>query len=159
MGISTFLLFECGKSIAANDLLWSINNLCIRDHLYFDTEEEKYTINGDLKYCRVYISDFPFTEECSRPLCFSLFDEPYEYQTVSFKWDDTGEEYFKAMESDDFWENEDLLLRFVYGILKVYPRAKVWVEEDWFYTLEDLEKIKKQPYDGNWCYRHPKLSS
>lgn len=37
--------------------------------------------------------------------------------------------------------------------LKKYPTAKIWVEEDWFYTLEDLEKILSNPFDNEWCYK------
>lgn len=155
MGISTFLLFKRGESIAARDLLPSIKNLCTMESLYFDTDEEKFTSDGTLKYCRIYISDIPFEEDYSRLLCFSLFDEPYDFQIVRFKWDDTHSEYFKALESDDFYDNEDLLFRFVYGVLNIYPSAKIWIEDDWFYTLEDLEKIKRKPYDNNWCYKHP----
>ncbi|MGZ7440988.1 hypothetical protein [Paenibacillus sp. TH7-28] len=158
MGISTFLLFKRGESIAANDLLSNIKNLCIRENLFFDTDEEKFNIGGVLKYSRVYISDIPFEEDYSRQLCFSLYDEPYDYQTVSFKWDDIHSEYFKALVSDDFCDNEDLLFRFVYSVLNIYPSAKIWIEDDWFYTLEDLEKIKRKPYDNNWCYKHPKSS-
>lgn len=155
MGISTFLLFKRGESITVNDLLSNIKNLCLRENLFFDSDEEKFNDEGTLKYSRVYISDIPFRENYSRQLCFSLYDDPYEYQIVSFKWDNTHSEYFKAMASDDFCNNEDLLLRFAYGILNIYPTAKIWIEEDWFYTLEDLGKIVNNSYNNNWCYDNP----
>ncbi|WII39024.1 hypothetical protein [Paenibacillus thiaminolyticus] len=123
---------------------------------FFDSDEENYYSEGTLKYSRVYISDTPFRENYSRQICFSVYDEPYEYQIVSFKWDDTNNKYFKAVVSDDFCDNEDLLVRFSHAILKKYPTAKIWVEEDWFYTLEDLEKILSNPFDNEWCYKQPK---
>ncbi len=35
------------------------------------------------------------------------------------------------------------------------PDARVWIEEDWFYNLEDMKKIKAS-YNNNWCYINPK---
>lgn len=110
--------------------------------------------DGTLKYCQVYIS-IPFEASYSRQLCFSVYDEPYEYQTIDFKWDETHNKYFKAMISDDFYENEDLLLRFVHSAISVYPNAKIWTEEDWFYTFEDLDRIVKDPNNTEWCYKKP----
>lgn len=156
MGISTFLLFERGKSAPAYDLLRSLNSICINENLFFDNDEDCSSSEGTLKYSRAYISDRPFKEDYSRPLGFSVYDEPYEYQIISFKWDDTNSEYFKAVVSDDFCDNEDLLLRFSHAILNIYPTAKIWIEEDWFYTLEDLDKIVNMPYNNDWCYKNPK---
>ncbi|MCT1398469.1 hypothetical protein M4D81_05555 [Paenibacillus sp. p3-SID867] len=156
MGISAFLLFKRGDSAPVNDLLRDLKKICIEEKLFFDSDEETYDSEGTLKYTRVYISDLPFRENYSRTLCFSVYDEPYEYQFVSFEWDDTQNEYFKAVVSDDFDDNEDLLLRFSHAILKVHPTAKIWVEEEWFYTLEDLENITNMPYMSDWCYKNPR---
>lgn len=154
MGMSSFLLFNRGESIPANNLLRNLKDVCVKEKLFFETDEETYNSEGTLKYSRAYISDIPFKENYSRPLCFSIHDEPYEYQLVSFKWDDTNNEYFKAIVSDDFYENEDLLLRFSHAILNLYPTAKIWVEEEWFYTLEDLDNITNMPYHNDWCYKN-----
>lgn len=40
-------------------------------------------------------------------------------------------------------------------IMGTSPDAKVWIEEDWFYSLEDMKKIKSS-YNDNWCYIDPK---
>lgn len=156
MGISSFLLFKRGESTPANDLLGNLNKICMEEKLFFDSDGETYDDEGTLKYTRVYISDLPFGENYSRTLCFSVYDEPYEYQLVSFKWDDTNNEYFKAVVSDDFDDNEDLLLRFFHAILNIYPTAKIWSEEEWFYTIEDLSSITKMPYKSDWCYKDPR---
>jgi len=133
MGISSFLLFKRGDSAPANDLLRDLKKICLEENLFFDSDAETYDSEGTLKYTRVYISDLPFSQNYSRTLCFNVYDEPYEYQFVSFEWDKN--EYFKAVVSDDFDDNEDLLLRLSHAILKVHPTAKIWVEEEWFYTL------------------------
>jgi len=156
MGMSSFLLFKRGESAPANDLLRDLNKICIEENLFFDCDEETYDSEGTLKYTRVYISDLPFSENYSRTLCFSVYDEPYEYQLVSFNWDDTKHEYFKAVVSDDFDDNEDLLLRLSHAILKIYPTAKIWVEEEWFYTLEELDNITNMPHTNDWCYKDPR---
>ncbi|MBO2945986.1 hypothetical protein JJQ72_18565 [Paenibacillus sp. F411] len=156
MGMSSFLLFKRGESNPANDLLRDLNKICVEENLFFDSDEESFDSDGALKYTRVYISDLPFREDYSRTLSFSVYDEPYEYQLVSFNWDDTNNEYFKAVVSDDFDDNEDLLLRFFHAILKIYPTSKIWIEEEWFYTLEDLDNITNMPYMSDWCYKDPR---
>lgn len=60
-------------------------------------------------------------------------------------------EYFKAIVSDDFDGNEDLLFQFLFALLHEYSDAKVWIEEEWFYTFPDLERIKDS-YNNSWCY-------
>ncbi|WP_138755670.1 hypothetical protein [Paenibacillus sinopodophylli] len=156
MGMSSFLLFKRGESTSANDLLRDLKKICIEENLFFDSDEETYDSEGTLKYTRVYISDIPFRENYSRTLCFSVYDEPHDFQIVSFKWDDTNIEYFKAVVSDDFDDNEDLLLRFSHAILKIHPTAKIWVEEEWFYALEELDNITEMPYKSEWCYKDPR---
>ncbi|MDQ0171879.1 hypothetical protein [Paenibacillus tundrae] len=157
MGTSSFLLFKREESIPAIDLLMRINKICKKEKLYFDSDEKVFNNEGKLIYTRIYVSDVPFRENYSRTLCFSVYDEPYEYQVVSFEWDDTNNEYFKAVVSDDFYDNEDLLLRFFREILRIYPKSKLWVEDEWFYTFEDLEKTTDVD-NYNWCYKDPRYN-
>jgi len=156
MGISTFVLFRQGESISASDLLKNIREISINYGLYFSNNYDEYDQTGKLKFCSIYISDIPFEDNYSRQISWNLYDEPYKFQNVDFNWDDSKSQYFKALVSEDFYENEDLLFKILYGILKVYPSAKVWIEDNWFYTIEDLEKIKSKPFDNEWCYNDPK---
>ncbi|MDN4604872.1 hypothetical protein P5G61_26840 [Paenibacillus sp. F6_3S_P_1C] len=155
MGMSSFVLFRHGDSNTANNLFNTINNICTKEKLFFDNDEKTYNSEGALKYTRIYISDTPFKENYSRTLSFSVYDEPYEFQTVTYEWDDTQNEYFKAVVSDDFDDNADLLFQFLFAFLSEFSDARVWIEEDWFYTLEDMKKIKSS-YNDNWCYIDPK---
>ncbi|PQP83261.1 hypothetical protein C0Q44_00570 [Paenibacillus sp. PCH8] len=75
-------------------------------------------------------------------LCNSGFKLISKIQTVTYDWDDTQNEYFKAVASDDFDDNEDLLFKSLFAVLNECPDARVWIEEDWFYKLEDMKKIK-----------------
>lgn len=34
--------------------------------------------------------------------------------------------------------------------------SKLWVEEEWFYTLEDIDNITNMPYMSDWCYKDPR---
>ncbi|KAA8783074.1 hypothetical protein EC604_04350 [Paenibacillus amylolyticus] len=154
MSISSFILFECKKSPLAYNLLNMIKTFCTEEDLFFDSDDEKYDIEGALKYTRIYISDKPFNED-SRTISFSLYDEPYDFQIVTFDWDNMKNEYFKAIVSDDFDENEDLLFQVLLAFLSEFPDAKVWIEEEWFYTLGDLKRIKNS-YNSSWCYMDPR---
>ncbi|CAM4440118.1 hypothetical protein [Paenibacillus xylanexedens] len=155
MGMSSFVLFKRGGSTSVSNLLSTIKNICMKEKLFFDNDEETYDSEGALKYTRLYISDTPFKENYSRTLSFSVYDEPYEFQTVTYDWDDTQNEYFKAVVSDDFDDNEDLLFKFLFAFLSEFPDARVWIEEDWFYNLDDMKKIKAS-YNNDWCYIDPK---
>ncbi|WP_415640158.1 hypothetical protein, partial [Paenibacillus taichungensis] len=95
MGISSFILFRHGKSIPTYLISSATRNICEKEKLFFDKDEETYNSEGALKYTRLYISDTPFKENYSRTLSFSVYDEPYEFQTVTYYWDDTQNEYFK----------------------------------------------------------------
>lgn len=156
MGISTFVLFRQGESIPASDLLLNIREVCTNYGLYFSNNHKEYDETGKLKFCSIYFSDIPFEDNYSRQISWNLYDEPYNFQTVNFDWDDSKIQYFKALVSEDFYENEDLLFKILYGLLNIYTYAKIWIEDNWFYTLKDLEKIKNKPFDTEWCYKNPR---
>ncbi|MGG4553958.1 hypothetical protein [Paenibacillus humicus] len=156
MGISAFVLFRHGESISASELLINIREVCTTYGLYFSKDYDEYDETGKLKSCSIYFSDIPFEDNYSRQISWNLYDEPYKYQIVDFNWDESKNQYFKAMVSEDFYENEDLLFKILYGLLKVYPSAKIWIEDNWFYTIEDLENIKNRPFDDEWCYKNPR---
>lgn len=138
MGISSLVLFEKNKSISAKDLFNFIKTFCLQQKLIFDYAEERYE-GQILKYICLYISDKPFVHYDERQISFSIYDEPYRNRTYNFKWD-IEIEYFQAIISNDFDGNEDLLFKIMFAIVLKYPEAKLWIEEDWFYTLEDLKK-------------------
>lgn len=55
MGMSSFVLFKRGESTSANNLLSTIKNICMKEKLLFDNDEETYNSEGTLKYTRRYI--------------------------------------------------------------------------------------------------------
>ncbi|NUU78030.1 hypothetical protein [Paenibacillus xylanilyticus] len=154
MGMSAAVLFKSGESIEINKLLYSLIDLCNKEGLYHSQDLKKVDEDEKLKYCEFCVSDIPLKDSYDRQLCFGIADEPYPYKLVNFDWD-PSEDYFKTVVSSDFDDNEDLLFKFLFAFLNEFPVAKVWIEEDWFYTIEDLKAIKAS-YDNNWCYINPK---
>ena len=156
MGSSTFVLFKENGSISAKVLLSFLKGFCTKENLIFSYADKKY-IDDILKYVRINISDKPFDIDVDRQLVFSVYDEPYDFRLHELSWENNGQEYFQAIIVDYFENNEDLLFKIMLAVLLEYPQAKLWMEEDWCYTLEDLKKIEKnKPFDMDWCYKNPK---
>lgn len=104
----------------------------------------------------------------------------YECHTISVRENDTSENgflmYIYGPDDDDseefdwirkgiclndvvFIENfsdcEEMLLNFVDEYLKICPEDIFWNELDWFYTYEDIVKIKQKEFNPYWCYENP----
>jgi len=159
MGTSAFILFKSGHSIRIPQLLSDAEDICRENSLYYGDVADGYGDLNIVSHCETNINDIMWGEEGSseRDILFDLANEPFDLRNIDFEWDSSRQEYFKAMIAVEFYNNEDLLFKFLYPFLKRYPEAKLWIEEDWFYTLEDLEKIaNRQPFDQEWCYKDPK---
>nr|WP_145406426.1 hypothetical protein [Paenibacillus xylanexedens] len=156
MGISAFVLFETGSNIPLTNLLKYTEDFCAELNLLYGISFKKEKGENQLKHVRASISELPFVEISSRQLCIDFYDEPYEFQNISFDWLGKDTEFFEAIIVDDFCDNEDLLFNILFRFLKKYPNSKIWMEDDWFYTLNDFEKISNRPYDESWCYKNPK---
>ena len=158
MSTSAYVLFEKGESVPLSVLFEKIKELCEKNNFCFANDGDEFNAEGKLKSTSVYVADKPFFEDDSKQIPWDIYDEPYDYcfQSLSFDWDPSDTEYFKAMISGGFYEEEDFLFKLVYEVLKVYPKAKLKICNNWFYTLEDLEKIAAMPYDNDWCYKNPK---
>lgn len=155
MGTSAAIVFRSGESVEINKLIHRLDELCNREGLFHSHDLKKIDDDLKLKYCEFCISDIPLKDSYDRQLCFGIADEPYPYKLVNFEWDSPEIDYFKTVVSGDFDDNEDLLFKFLFLFLNEFPDAKVWIEEDWFYNLHDMKKIKAS-YDNDWCYIDPK---
>lgn len=70
---------------------------------------------------------------------------------------DSKNELYQVGCIEDVYGVEELVLRFIYEYLKLNPEDYFWVADyDWVYSWEDMQKIKFQPYDPDWCYKSPK---
>ena len=64
--------------------------------------------------------------------------------------------YLKHIE--DIYPVKKLLFNFIYEYLKLHPDDYFWITDyDWFYRLEDMEKLHSLPYNPEWCYTDPVL--
>jgi len=159
MGTSAFVLFKSGSSVRIPQLLSTTEQICEENNLYYSGFDSGYGDPNETDYCEININDILWGEEGSseRDILFGLANEPYEFRNIDFAWDSTGQEYFAAMIAIDFYNSEDLLFKFLHPFLQRYPEAKLWIDNDWFYTLEDMEKIaNKQPFVQMWCFKDPK---
>ena len=84
MGISAFVLFETGSKVPLNDLLQYTEAFCSELNLFYGISYKKENGNSQLKHVRANISDLPFVESSSRQLCIDYYDEPYEFQNISW---------------------------------------------------------------------------
>ncbi len=163
MGISAIVLFEKDHSIDIEKLLITTEDWSIRENLYFkignsSIKEQIFDSLNKLKYARVYLDMKKnyVNHDYTTQLCVGFYDEPYENKIINFRWYSEKKFFFKAIVVEEFFENEKLLFEFLYIILKTFPQGLVWIEENWFYRSEDLEKIKNNPFDEDWCYKNPK---
>jgi len=157
MSISCSVLVKEGSNINATDLYSVLEKICSYEKLVIEMNTKEIDKTDRIKVIRTNISDLPFDRDSSRQLCVDIFDEPYKFKYNSFEWFDKSISFFETMVIDYFDGNEDLLFRVARGLLKQYSKAKLWVEEDWFYTIYDLDKISNKQFDNEWCYKNPKI--
>lgn len=156
MGITCSMLVKEGSNINATNLYIALEKVCSYENLIIGVNISEADENDTIKLIRTNISDVSFDKNPSRQLCVDIFDEPYKFRYNSFEWFDESISFFEAITIDCFDGNEDLLFRVAYGLLKQYPKAKLWIEDDWFYTLGDLDLINNKPFDNEWCYKNLK---
>jgi hypothetical protein len=63
----------------------------------------------------------------------------YELDEYMDCWDKNL--YYTSIYIEDVAHGKKILLPFLLYILRLYPKAKVWIDYDWFYTLADLEQV------------------
>lgn len=50
-----------------------------------------------------------------------------------------------------------ILLDFLFEYLKLNPDDYFWDELKWYYTYEDITRIKQKKFEPDWCYKNPQL--
>lgn len=155
MGILGSIFVKENSNIKGEELYRVLERICSVENLFIEINLTEHDKSNKIKVIRTNISDKPLDEDINRQLCVDIFDEPYKYRYNSFDWFDKSINFFEIITIDFFDQNEDLLFKIVYELLKLYPDAKLWMEQDWFYTLEDLEKLEKDTFNLEWCYNKP----
>lgn len=74
-----------------------------------------------------------------------------------FDWIVMEGHLIRAIIIEDIEECEEILLDFLCEYFKLNPEDYFWNELDWYYTHDDILRIKQNEFDSAWCYKNPKL--
>ena len=153
MGVSAFVLFDIGSEVPIQKISKDIKLECIKKDMDFELHLE---VNdgkiGSYNYAVIANKGKMQIEN------LTVYIKNMEIKTdyIILDWYSKTHVFFFGLLILDFDENTKLFLDFSIIVLNLYPFAKLWIEENWFYTSEDLEKIKNNPFDEDWCYKNPK---
>ncbi|MGC6769762.1 hypothetical protein [Enterococcus sp. LJL51] len=155
MSISCSILLKENSFINATDLYNVMEKISKEKKFFFAKNMVESDSENRIKLIRTNISDRPFRDSVSRQLNVDIYDEPYKFKEISFDWYDNNIVFFEAIVIDSIDGNEDLLFYLTFDFLSLYPEALLWIEEDWFYSLKDLEKMNPASIEEDWCYQNP----
>ena len=75
-----------------------------------------------------------------------------------FEWIHKGKNLIRSIIIEDFSGCQKMLLDFLYHYLTLNPYDYFWDEYEWYYSYEDIVKIKQMKFDPDWCYKNPHSS-
>ncbi|WP_315370777.1 hypothetical protein [Paenibacillus xylanexedens] len=156
---SAFVLVEENSNIPIERLIQDIQEACLDAKLTLVFGIEDTDSEQNMKHCSLGIT-FSDQEELGHSeqknnIRVDVYDEPVQYQYRELEWRDDGRVYFNTLILDEVYQNEEVTLIFLYHFLMRQPQMVIWIEEDWIYTLSDLEKILKTTIHSEWCYVNP----
>lgn len=156
---SAFVLVEEKSNIPIDRLVRDIQQTCLEAKLNLVFGIQDIDSEENMKHCALGIS-LPAQQvsdhgEINNTIRVDVYDEPAPHQYRELEWRDTGQIYFNTLIIDEVYQHEEVALTFLYHFLMRYPQMVVWMEEDWVYTLSDLEKALKTSNQSDWCYVNP----
>ncbi|MDS0527712.1 hypothetical protein NNC19_18645 [Clostridium sp. SHJSY1] len=125
--------------------------------------------NGSFNYLNLGIfDDIAFNldsddfgnEEVEQGQCLNFYISSIDKEYIDyeeFDWVAKGNKLCKVAFIENVIDNEKIVFKFVYEYLKLNPQDFFWVEDDWVYTLKDMEQLSKLPFNENWCYKNPSI--
>lgn len=87
---------------------------------------------------------------------YNISDDDYLQE---FDWIEKGKNLIQIVNIEDFQGCEKILLDLLYEYFKLNPKDYFWNELDWYYTYDDIARIKKNEFDPTWCYQNPQQNS
>lgn len=72
-----------------------------------------------------------------------------------FDWVSKGGNLIRGVIIEDISGCERMLLDFLYEYLMLNPKDYFWNELDWYYTYDDIVKIRQKEFNPDWCYKKP----
>lgn len=76
-----------------------------------------------------------------------------ENENTAFNWINENEEIRYVADIQYILGTEDILLKLIYKYLEKNPNDYIWFEDEWVYSIKDIEKIINQRPDNEWCYK------
>lgn len=128
-----------------------------RAELEIRVDSELYESWGAGVYTTANIADTFEDRPNAQQWLMYVYSDDVDYER--FDMVQKGGKLIRIMNIENFSECEKMLLDFLYEYLKLNPEDYFWDELDWFYTYEDIVKIKQREFDPNWCYKNPHLEN
>ena len=162
MGTSGYILKK-NEYYVLEKIVEDVKNAVSKASLYRNEENiQKYKDNRFSIYLSVfdktafYLDDDDWgNEEVDQGQCFLFYikckDDNYESET-QFDWVVKDGKLRKVSYIEEIRGCEEITFKFIHEYLKLNPQDYFWVEDDWVYNLEDMERLSKSPFNENWCY-------
>jgi len=118
-----------------------------------------YNDDGSAKESSMNLIDNQLVDGKEQQIIVSIssYDKDNNFSHL-FKWVDNGKELFRIAFIDLIDGNERLFYKIMYELFKINPNCYLWLDGyKWVYTFETLEKLRKLPFDSEWCYKNPNL--
>ena len=113
------------------------------------------SLNGEGVYATANIADT--YEDIPEAQQWLMYIHSSDDCMDQFDWILMDGHLIRAIIIEDFSECEKILLDFLYEYFKLNPEDYFWDEYDWYYTQEDIVKLKQREFDKDWCYKNPNL--
>jgi len=128
-------------------------------NLYFPNDA-RYFDNGSFNYTTLNISDKSLGDKNVKQALVYVkgidTNNIDKYQEVQFDWVEKGKKLYRVAFVEEVWGIEELAFNFLHEYLKLNPDDYIWFDSyDWVFKLEHMEKLRKLPFDREWCYKNP----
>ncbi len=134
-------------------LIWDVKLAAERANLEPRIKEKFYeSVDGGVYTTGNIANTYEDIPEARQWLMYLYSDDDC---TDSFDWIAEGEKLIRVMIIEDISDCERILLDFLYEYFKRNPEDYFYAEEEWYYTHEDIVRIKQTEFDQVWCYKKP----
>lgn len=106
--------------------------------------------DGSFHYLSVNIADTFAEAEDQQQMLMYIYNISEDDYLQEFDWIAKGMNMIQIVNIEDFQGCEKILLDFLYEYLKRNPEDYFWNEMDWYYTFDDIVKMKRNEFDPAW---------
>ncbi|URZ00359.1 hypothetical protein [Clostridium felsineum] len=160
MGLSGVILKD-RRDFSPEELLRDVMTAVFRANLNLSLgTSNRYDKNGRFKHAHINISSKGFDIDEEDRFIFEIFRLHKKF--INEEWDeefdyiDSKQKLYNVAIIDEVADNKSVIFKFAYEYLKLNPKDYIWFEDDFAFNFQDMEKLRKLPYDEYWCYKNPK---